>query len=594
MRNRMTRLEISIYILSTAMTLLVASCSPAPDSEAHAVIAPHPADSLHAAPIPLEGEAKLRALWDEAKAERDASSGKEIEERAIERFLQEARLQKNRDMEAEALLMLLLCYNNYGDRERFLAMSEETGEFYLEWGYMEHYWEYVFLKTNLLHTSSDQKKVIELTGELYDRARSTNDIYGLAITSCRMGTAYQVAGKNEAAREAFLEAWSYVRQVKDPLKRAKLVYYCGQALVIEFNRIGNHSRSLEILQEWSHNIEESRAWAARTGTGMFTVDISQIHCDMFRAETYAYTGDYPMAEEYLARVTAVVDGYPLLVNNYYLHIRHNIHKQKGEHEESLAVTTRLKDYYAENGELYMYNQMAVEVRESLKALGRYKEAVSTGDEIIALSDSLYGAEHLRQLNELNTIYEVDKLKAQRQRQAIIIVSVSVGCLLLAVIIAIYVLYSRNLKRKTDSLYNRIQEMTRVEREASRILELIPEGELSREMKLFRELAGVMNSEKLFLDPDLDRRSVAGRLGTNEKYLANAIHEGAAGATFTNYISGLRLAHSLDLLTRNPDMTLEAVAEQSGHGSYSPFFKAFVKNYGMSPSEYRRLFSARSA
>lgn len=585
----MTRLKkILLYAMPAAVMLSAAS-----GFTAFAGDAGRRPDSLHTALPALEGKAKLKALLQTAKYARDTSSGMDAEEEAVNRLLKEARLQKDKDMEAEALLLLLLCYNNYNDKERYLAISEEAGRFYLDNGYMEHYWEYLFLEVNLLHTSNDQEKVLKLIGELYDRAKSMNYAYGLALASCRLGTAYQIAKEYDAARAAFLEAWSYVEQVKDPQKRAKVVYYCGQALVLEYNRTHQYEQSLAVLEEWSENIETCRAWAEENNESTFTSDISQVHCDMFRAETYAFTGNYQAADKYLARVAAVVDGYPPLVKNYYLHTKRIIHKQKGEYAEALAVSARLKDYYAEKGEVLMYNSVAADMWESLKSLGRYKEAVVLGDEIMMLSDSLYNVECLRQLNELSTIYEVDKLKAQKQRQRLIIISVSAGCLLLAVIIAIYIIYSYNLRRKTVSLYNRIREMTRAEKEAERMLGLVPGTELSRGMKLFRELTQLMYNEKLFLDPEVDRHTVAVRLGTNESYLVNAIHEGAADTTFANYISDLRLAYSLDLLTGNPDMTLEALAQESGYASYSPFFRAFVKKYGMSPSEYRRLFAAKS-
>lgn len=550
------------------------------------------ADSLHTVLPSLEGEAKLNALREIAESERDAGAGLEAEEHAIEQLLKEARLQKNRDMEARALLMLLFCYHNHNETERYYAFSEGIGEFYLDNGYMDLYWEYLFLDVRKLLYANRQEEAIKLTGEMYDMAKSADDMYGLAVTEYLMGKAYQVADKRDAAREAFLEAWSYLNLVKDPLKRMKLIYYCATALVIEFNNIQAYDRSLEILEEWSGSLEESRIWDLETNGNTYMSDISQIYCDMLRTETYTHMGSFKEAEEYLARVGAATDMNMPLMRNYYLATKRIYHTGKGEYEEALAVDAQLKDYYARKGEALMYNSKAVDMRESLKALGRYEEATILGDEIMELSDSLYNTEHLKQLNELRTIYEVDKLQAQKQRQQIMIISISAGCLLLAVIIAIYVIYSLSLKRKTISLYNQIQGMTRAEKEAERILELIPGAELSREMKLFRELTHLMHSEKLFLDPEVDRRSVATKLGTNEKYLANAIHEGAANATFAGYISGLRLAYSLDLLTGNPDMTLEAVAQESGHGSYSPFFKAFVKKYGMSPSEYRKIFSGK--
>lgn len=539
------------------------------------------------------GRARLEALLKSAKHARDTSAGMQTEEQAVKVLLREAQLQRDKDMEAEALFLLLLCYNNHDQRQQYFAIADQAGKFFLDNGYMEHYWEYLFLEVNLLHTTGNQDQVIALIRELYDRAKSMNYAYGLALSSCRLGTSYLIAGEYDRARAAFLEAWSYVKQVEDPQKRAKLVYYCGQALVREFNRTEEYGRSLAILEEWNRNIEACRAWAIRNDESTFTSDVSQVHCDMYRAETCTFLGDYAQADRYLARVAAVVDNFPPLVKNYYLHSKLIIHKRKGEYEQALAVNARLKAHYAEKGEIQMYNSLAVDRRELLKILGRYKEAVILGDEIRALSDSLYTVEHLKQLNELSTIYEVDKLEAQKQRQRLVILSVSACCLLLVAIIAIYIRYSHNLRKKTVTLYNQIREMTRAEREAERMLDLVPGEELSRGMKLFRELTRLMCTEKLFLDPEIDRRAVAVRLGTNENYLATAIHEGAADATFAHYISGLRLAHSLDLLTGQPDMTLETVAQESGYASYSPFFRAFVKKYGMSPSEYRKLYSGKS-
>lgn len=552
------------------------------------------ADSLQMLLPALEGEPRLKVLLALAKNTRDTGAGFAAEEQAINRLLTEARIQQNRDLEAEGLLLLLLCYHNHNERERFFAISEEAGRFFLAHNYPEHHWEYLFLEANILQTSSNQQKVIDLTWELYDRAKAMNYAYGLAIASCRLGTAYQGAKESDAARAAFLEAWSYVDKVSNPQKRAKVVYFCAQALVNEYNFQQQYEQSLAILDAWSENIVQSREWALRNGESLYTTDISQIHCDMAWAETYSLMGDFAKAEQHLSRIETLAQDESLpLVKNYYLHTKLIIHKQKGEYEKALAVTAQLMEIFRRNKEAMIYNTMAVDMRESLKKLGRYKEAVAVGDEIMALSDSLYNTEHLKQLNELRTIYEIDKLEAQKQRQRLIILSTSAGCLLLAFIIAIYIRYSYNLRRKTVSLYNRIQEMTRAEREAERMLGLVPGTELSRGMKLFRELTQLMYAEKLFLDPTVDRRSVAARLGTNENYLAGAIHEGASDTTFANYIAGLRLAYSLELLTGNPDMTLEAVAQESGFASYSPFFRSFVKKYGMSPSEYRKLYAAKS-
>jgi len=101
----------------------------------------------------------------------------------------------------------------------------------------------------------------------------------------------------------------------------------------------------------------------------------------------------------------------------------------------------------------------------------------------------------------------------------------------------------------------------------------------------------MQAEHLFTHPDLERRALADRLGTNERYLADAIHQ-QAGETVGTYIARQRLQYALELLGTHPELTLEAVAIDSGHPSYSTFYRAFGKMYGMSPSEYRRISTKR--
>lgn len=60
-----------------------------------------------------------------------------------------------------------------------------------------------------------------------------------------------------------------------------------------------------------------------------------------------------------------------------------------------------------------------------------------------------------------------------------------------------------------------------------------------------------------------------------------------------YISDWRLNYSLQLLAENPDLSIEDIAEQSGHGAYSSFFRAFTRKYSMSPSDYRRFFRQKT-
>ena len=101
----------------------------------------------------------------------------------------------------------------------------------------------------------------------------------------------------------------------------------------------------------------------------------------------------------------------------------------------------------------------------------------------------------------------------------------------------------------------------------------------------------MEEEKPFTNTAFNRTVLAKMLGTNEKYVADAVREGA-GTTVSNYITDIRLNCSLELLSDESGdgepMSLDDIARDSGFGSYSSFWRAFQKKYSMTPSEYRSL------
>jgi len=59
-------------------------------------------------------------------------------------------------------------------------------------------------------------------------------------------------------------------------------------------------------------------------------------------------------------------------------------------------------------------------------------------------------------------------------------------------------------------------------------------------------------------------------------------------TFYDYINSLRIEEqSLTLMREHPDYTLERIATESGFQSLSTFRRAFLKEKGVTPSEYRK-------
>ena len=57
-------------------------------------------------------------------------------------------------------------------------------------------------------------------------------------------------------------------------------------------------------------------------------------------------------------------------------------------------------------------------------------------------------------------------------------------------------------------------------------------------------------------------------------------------TFSDYLTSLRIQNAKQLL-KNPNVSVQTVAEESGYPDYFYFTKVFKKVEGISPSKYRK-------
>ncbi len=82
------------------------------------------------------------------------------------------------------------------------------------------------------------------------------------------------------------------------------------------------------------------------------------------------------------------------------------------------------------------------------------------------------------MDQLRTIYEVDRLNQERQYARNWMFAAFTGCLLV-LLLAGYIIYSQRLKSEEPSTYRRIQEQIRQENKAVETIKQIPENDLSR-------------------------------------------------------------------------------------------------------------------
>jgi AraC-like DNA-binding protein len=67
---------------------------------------------------------------------------------------------------------------------------------------------------------------------------------------------------------------------------------------------------------------------------------------------------------------------------------------------------------------------------------------------------------------------------------------------------------------------------------------------------------------------------------------------ASNMTFTEMVRGLRLSQACRMLARE-DATIASISQKVGYSNLSNFNRQFVREYGMTPSAYRRQESSKA-
>jgi AraC-like DNA-binding protein len=105
-------------------------------------------------------------------------------------------------------------------------------------------------------------------------------------------------------------------------------------------------------------------------------------------------------------------------------------------------------------------------------------------------------------------------------------------------------------------------------------------------ELYHWFDGRMDALRLFCQPDIDLKTTAQTLGLTQRSILQMLKTTDCNLTFTEYITGKRLAYACRLLQDKPHWNIDAVAREAGIQSDATFRRLFRKHYGMSPSEYR--------
>lgn len=230
--------------------------------------------------------------------------------------------------------------------------------------------------------------------------------------------------------------------------------------------------------------------------------------------------------------------------------------------------------------------------------GRNADALLLADSVSVAIDSALVWQKQSDAAELAVIYQTHERDLQLKDlrftislHRLIIIAAAIIILLIAYLLWRAYKYNKVLAAKNRKLYQEIELNRQEQQHEMAQLQAMPEAELTTDQQLYRRICALMNEKQPYTDEALNRDSLAQMLGTNTKYLGQAIHECSHGESVGDFINRYRLEHVARLL-KTTDDPIALIGELSGIPSRATLARLFRNAYGMTPTEYRQIKDKR--
>lgn len=102
--------------------------------------------------------------------------------------------------------------------------------------------------------------------------------------------------------------------------------------------------------------------------------------------------------------------------------------------------------------------------------------------------------------------------------------------------------------------------------------------------LMTRLADIVETQRLYLNPELKIDDVANALGVHRNFVSACINA-QKGCSFNQFINDYRVEHAKKLLRETDEIKISHICHESGFATESTFFRAFKASTGMTPKEW---------
>lgn len=444
------------------------------------------------------------------------------------------------------------------------------------------------------------QKSIELARNQNNRVTEYELLSHLAIISYRLG-------QNN-------DGYIYLKQVIDNGSKSENVRELAQvsyAYGLLINGLIEEKRYEEALNAVIQRSELLERMKNMPGPPPGYIDQQKAYIYSKMANLYLYMGQKEKAEEaYQAFMQTnfskrIDSGYNILP---YL--------QKAQrHQDVLQKVQILKSYWKDTINRQYRLLLEYEARAA-GALGDYRRMATCNERALVLADSIYFRQKNSRAQELATLFKVNEKELQlkeeqakaQQNSLLLLGAIIVLGLLTILAVVVYINFlrvsnrNRIAARQIDELLEQREELRRlfsktnnkhkvsdsetsVKEEPTQIKATETDKFSDKDYETFIRMERLVIEQQLFLEPRFGRDELLRITGIHKNNLSSLLQRYANATNLNDYINRLRVEYTIKLMRGNKNYSIEAIAGEAGFNSRSTFYRAFYKEFGMTPAQY---------
>ncbi len=323
---------------------------------------------------------------------------------------------------------------------RAMAFCREHGQ----WRYYYNIWS-IMAMTYIWDNQPDV--AIKEALQMQEEALAHNNNHGLSKAYVVLGEAYAAQDNYAEMTHAFRNALS-IHQAADGFGSKTTLYskYC-----MALNAQEKYQEMDSVLTQWKAEVDRYPLQKGLDGNGA----MAHWHYEYqyWLATLLMHDKKYREAEAAVDSASYYLDlsGRSLINQSRHESLRFNLAKCKGDYKEALASCNRkmaLTPSRTSSNYLVALSNRSI----AYEQLGRYKEALADLREFKSMNDSVRQKETQHQLNELNKRFELNELKAEKEREQMaarqqqLILYITIASLLVIGLI-VYIVYHRRTERR---------------------------------------------------------------------------------------------------------------------------------------------------